>query len=208
MRTLTLLFALLALSAATLQAQGMLPHISTTAAPGTTVGPLLVGQRVSVQLTVRAMNGETRTLLSYKAPTEVMVLGFFSASCPQNQKDWKAIGRLYERYKDWKISLVAVNEGASMEALKKDLEDLKIDRFAILDDADRAVSRFFQVQQVPTLVILDEDGVMRYRGPVEGFSQDDKRAQPYGRKALEAVIGHVDAVPDAEPRSSGGCGIQ
>jgi len=69
--------------------------------------------------------------------------------------------------------------------------------FPLLDEEEHALSRNFKIGAVPELVIIDESGYLRYRGP----------AGKDARAAIEAVIGHMVPVPNPEPSDSGGCPI-
>lgn len=189
-----------------LSAQGILPPTtSSTTTTAVDPGPLFINQHVSPNLLVTEESAKTRTLLSYKAPVEVLLVGFFSADCAENQNQWVGLRRLYDRFKEWRVSFVVVNEGASLSKLKEDLRTARINPEAIVNDPDRSVARYFSIRETPTLLVLDESGDLRYRGPLEGYSLDDKKPVAYTRRALEAVIGHISAVPATEPRAAASC---
>ena len=180
-----------------LNAQGFLPpKESSSTATTTAQGPLLIGEKVPESLVVLDENGKKRPLLSYKSAIEVMVLAVFSAGCPAKDAKWTEMARFYEEYKGWGVSFVAMNAGSpdSRTELAKTLykEGLPI---LLVDSGDRSLWPILKVEYTPEVLIIDESGDLHYRGPV------GKEA----RQAIEAVIGHMDPVPNPEPPQNGGC---
>lgn len=189
-----------------LYAQGLLPPTpSSSTAAGAPQEKLVINQSVSPNLEVLDEAGKARTLLSYKAPVEVLLVGFFSSDCAANDNQWVVLRRLFDRFQEWRVSLVIINEGPSFSDLREALQRAKITPDAIVDDPHRRAARHLAVRELPTFVVIDESGSLRYRGPLEGFSVNDKSPFPYARKALEAVIGHISAVPATEPRAAASC---
>ena len=191
------LSALCLLLSAFCYGQGFLPpQESTSTITPASQGPLLIGSKVPYSLTAADENGKRRVLLSYKSAVEIMVIGFLSSSCPEKDQRWFQLGRFYENYKDWKVAFIAVNAGmpASREELAKRLSKAGLP-VPLLEDDTRTLIQNLAITSTPELVIFDEDGNLRYRGPVG----KDARA------ALDALIGHIVPVPNAEPAEAGGC---
>jgi hypothetical protein len=179
-------------------AQGFLPQPSTsTTATGDMTRPLLIGDTVPETLAVIGENGKKRTLLSYKAPTELLVVVFFSVRCPQAQVQWHQFRRLNEQYKDWRVAFVAVNTSVHdmLTELSDQLKQEKLPWPAVQDDQREATS-FLKITGTPEVLIIDEYGVLKYRGPLAGAP-----------KALDTVIGHIDTLKDPEPPLTGGCAL-
>ncbi len=183
-----------------LHAQGFLPpKESSTTATTTPQGPILMGEKVPESLMGVDESGKKRPLLSYKSAIEVMVIGVFSASCPEKDSPWSEIERYYEDYKGWGVSFVAMNAGpsSSREDLTKQLNKEGL-HFSLVDAEDRSLLSTLRLEYVPEFLIIDESGDLRYRGPI---GKD-------ARRAIEAVIGHMDPVPNPEPNQTGGCSLQ
>jgi thiol-disulfide isomerase/thioredoxin len=181
------------------RAQGFLPPTSSSATTTTEVqGPLLIGAKVPETLTALEANGKKRPLLTFKSAVEVMVVGFFSSHCSKKESHWGEIAHFYQDYKDWGVAFVAINAGgiASREELAKQLGKAELN-FTLLDEQEHALSSAFKITGVPELVIFDESGYLRYRGPIG----KDARA------AIEALIGHIVPVPNPEPPVTGGCSV-
>jgi peroxiredoxin len=205
--------ALLGVFTGTAQAQGMIPGVgapstSTTTAAGKT---LFIGQKLPETLTVYDSSGTRRTVLSFKAPLEVLVIAFFSPRCQTDaalRADWR---RFYESYKEWRVAFLAVsaNQGESAAALASWLKEAGMPMHVVRDE-DGAVTRTLGATATPQLLIVDEGGYLKYRGPLHdaGEKPGSKPKNAYGRKAIEAVIGHVEGVPYPEPAGFIGCAIQ
>ena len=180
-------------------AQGFLPPKSSASAiKSEAQGALLIGDKVPESLKVVDDRGKKRGLLTYKSPLEVMVIVAFSSQCAEQEARWKEIARFYEDYKDWRVSFVAIYAGTP------DAGEVFAKKFAktyaevpLLTEEERFLTKVLNVQSVPEIVILDESGDLRYRGPV---GKD-------ARKAIEAVIGHLEPVPEPEPPDPAGCPI-
>jgi hypothetical protein len=193
-----------ALASGALHAQGILPPGKPSAAPRASA-TLLIGDRVTDALIVYDLQGSSRTLVSYKDALDVMVVEFLSARCPETQAqslDWR---HFYEAYKDWGVQFVAV-ESDSAEAPEDLVNALKQARISagssgigvpVVRDPQGSLPRIFGIEKIPALVILDEGGNLRYRGPMGGAA----------RQAIDAVISHQEPVDQAEPPVTAGCPI-
>ncbi len=188
-----LLFAL----CSAVNAQGFLPPLASTAAATQESHPVLIGEKVSESLTVTDDNGKRRTLLSFKSPTEVMVVTFFSALCGPEQTHWADFRRTHQRYKDWKVSFLAVNTSPQdqLPELSKALKHEKLP-WPIVHDDEHAAASMLRISGTPEVLLIDEYGVLKYRGPVKGVWP-----------ALDAAIGHIDTVQDPEPPFEGKCAL-
>lgn len=189
-----------------LYAQGLLPPTpSSSTVSGAPQDKLVINQSVSPNLEVLDEVGKARTLLSYKSPVEVLLVGFFSSDCAANEKQWVVLRRLFDRFQEWRVSLVIINEGPSLSSLREALQASRITPDALVDDPNRRAAHHLAIRELPTFAVIDENGALRYRGPLEGFSVNDKSPVPYARKALDAVIGHISAVPATEPHATASC---
>ena len=204
-------YLILLLAAGPLYAQGMLPSLAVPPSSSTVQGPLLIGQTVPATLKVVSSNGKLRPLVSYKAPLEVLVVGFFDDNCKENQNEWPAIRRFYEAYKDWHVAYLAIpaDRSADPATLQRALEQQKIP-IPTAQNPDGSPQALLKIRQIPEFIIFDESGVLRYRGPLRGIRQTasgGKPGAPYASKALETIIGHYESVPNPEPGEQVGCPI-
>src|SRR5439155_13155750 len=98
--------------------------------------------KVPESLAVMDESGKSRTFLSYKSPTEVLVAVFFSARCDADKTQWPVLRRLHERYKGWRVAFLAVS-ASPQETLPELLDLLKRQKLpwpAVRDEGRTAVS--------------------------------------------------------------------
>ena len=175
-------------------AQGMLP---AAPAPSTaTPTAVMIGLPVPDTVTLRD-DGILRPLTSYKTALDVLVVGFWSARCPDQDAERHRLRRFYQKYRDWRVAFVVINEGppASMEDLSASLRREGM-TLSVVQDPGHAAANAMQVQAVPTYLILDESKILRYRGDLA-----------HAARALDAVVGHTEPVPQGEVAVTGGCAL-
>lgn len=179
--------------------QGILPpKDSTSTVTAESDYPVRIGSKIPENLTVMDEQGRSRTLLSYKAALEILVVGFVTSDCPDEQAKWGKLRHFMNDYKDWKVAFVAVNAGPadSTFALKTRLDRAKL-QLPIVQDGSIKLKDAFRIRTAPTLLIIDEGGYLRYRGPL---------GKP-ARTALEAQISHMNMVASPELPLTEGCSL-
>jgi hypothetical protein len=178
-------------------AQGFLPPQSTsTVATSNITGPLLIGEKVPESLAVTEPSGEKRTLLSHKSPLEVLAVVYLSTPCPAAQSEWPRLRRLNDRYKNWRVSFVAVDASAPgiPGAIATELQHEKLPWPLVTDVGIGAAE--FKISGTPEVLVIDEYGVLKYRGPADQAAD-----------ALNTVIGHIDAIQNPEPPLESACPV-
>ena len=175
-------------------AQGFLPTAESSSTITTTSAPILIGDKVPGTFTVLDESGKARTLLSYKSAIEILVLIFLTSHCPANQTVWPELRRINENYKEWRVAFLAItaSAGETVGDLANTLKAEKLPWPAAQADAEEATT--LQISQTPEALVLDEYGVLKYRGPVKRL-----------RRTLDTVIGHTEEVSEPEPPVEGGC---
>jgi hypothetical protein len=148
-------------------------------------------------LSVEDSSGAVRSLLSYKVATDALVVGFYSPRCALNQEVWWRLKRFYERYRGWHVSFVGVSV-ASDETLGELLDAMAWAGlpYPAVRDLNQQAARKLHVLRTPEILVIDEWGQLRYRGPVDGVS-----------KAVEAVVGQ-EQVENPDAVTFKGCPIQ
>jgi len=180
-----------------LKAQGILPPPSSVST-GTlheTWHPLLIGDMVPEPLALVNESTTRRSVLSYKSSLDILVVTFFTEPCAVPKDFWPKLRRLNENYKEWRVVFLAVSTEPG-EASMRLPDVLKHERipWPVLRDIQKTAANLFKITAAPEAVIIDEFGVLRYRGPVSGV-----------RPALDVLIGHSDDVKEPEPLMTEGC---
>jgi thiol-disulfide isomerase/thioredoxin len=191
-------------------AQGILPMNTDERISTSTIHiPLLIGDKVPENLVVLDSSGTPRSLLSYKAGIDILVVEFLSPSCPADAALASDLQRFYKSYKDWHVAFVAVNLGgaAGQQTLQEQFAKQRM-AIPVVQDATGLLMRILKVTQTPEILIIDEGASLQYRGAFDDRSAatPKKLRQRYAQKALDQLIGHVAAVEQAEPTGpSDGC---
>ena len=100
----------------------------------------------------------------------VVLINFWATWCGPCKQEMPHLNRLHEKYRSAGLVLLGINidddpakgiAGASKLGLK----------FPVLLDADKRVSRLYDLASMPSTVVIDRDGRVRYlhRGYREGF---------------------------------------
>lgn len=205
MKRPVILMLAIPLLATALQAKGMLPATKPEAAAAAPA-VLRIGDQVTDAFIVYDLQGSSRTLTSYKTPVDIMAVLFLAAGCPSVKDNAFKLHRAYETYKEWGVTFVAV-EGNSQENPQDLLEWVKKAKLPagtsafgvpVVRDPQSFLARHLGVDRMPAVVIIDESGVLRFRGP----------PGPKTTEALTTVISHLQPVAEAEPPLPEGCPIQ
>ena len=92
---------------------------------------------------------------------QVVLINFWASWCGPCRQEMPELKKLYSKYKKLGFTILGVNvEEDNTEALKI-IKDDKIS-FPVLFDTENKVSRLYDVTGMPTTVLVDRNGNMRY----------------------------------------------
>ena len=128
--------------------------------------------------TLTNREGGTVTLSDLQG--QVVLINFWATWCGPCRKEMPLLEALYQRYEPLGFTLLGVNVeegGADAEAFLKDTPV----SFPVLFDPQNQVSKLYDVSAMPSTVLVDRNGNMRYlhHGYQEGYEdmyQDQIRA--------------------------------
>ncbi len=128
-----------------------------------------IGQQAP-DFTLRASNGKNLKLSELRG--NVVMINFWATWCAPCRQEMPHLNRFHEQYHKAGFVLLGVNvddQAASAEAMAR---ELKI-AFPVLFDADKQVSRRYDVDAMPSTVLIDRDGKVRqiFRGYRAGTEQ-------------------------------------
>jgi peroxiredoxin len=103
---------------------------------------------------------------------QVVLINFWATWCGPCRQEMPLLNRLHERYHKTGFALLGVNiddKSASAEIMARKLDV----RFPLLFDTNKRVSRLYDVDAMPSTLIVDRDGKVRYvhRGFVPGVER-------------------------------------
>lgn len=129
------------------------------------------GQRAGApDFTLKALGGVNLRLAEQRG--EIIVLNFWASWCGPCIQEMPALDKLASKYQELGVQVWGVNVEADSSAAQKYLSKTKVE-FPILFDTENTVSASYQVQAMPTTVIIDKDGQVHsvHRGYKPGYEQ-------------------------------------
>lgn len=121
--------------------------------------------------TLKSRSGENLKLSEYRG--DVVLLNFWASWCGPCRQEMPLLQDIYQKYKKLGFVLLAVN--VEEDSLKANdlLKDVSV-TFPVLYDNTNKVSKLYKVVAMPTTVLIDRDGKMRYvhHGYLPGYEND------------------------------------
>ena len=109
--------------------------------------------------TLQSLDGRTVTLGQYKG--DVVMINFWASWCGPCRQEMPLLDDIYKQYKDMGFVLLGVNVEPDASGANGWLKKTPVS-YPILTDPKSSVSQLYQVQAMPTTVIIDRQGVVRY----------------------------------------------
>ncbi len=91
------------------------------------------------------------------------VLVFWTAWCPSCKEEAPHINRLAAEYQSKGVRVLGINIGEGATRVGEGIKDFGIE-YDVVRDADAQVAKTYKVVGTPTVVFLDEKGVVRFFG--------------------------------------------
>jgi peroxiredoxin len=109
--------------------------------------------------TLKSLEGTNLRLEEYRG--QVVLINFWASWCGPCRQDMPLLDRQHQRYVDPGFAVHGVNvEGE--EAPARDLINKIPVTFPVLIDAGQLVSELYKLEAMPSTVVVDRDGVVRY----------------------------------------------
>jgi peroxiredoxin len=152
------------------RALGVLALAFTTLASPLATGA--IGPQVSApDFTLRTMNGPNLRLAEQRG--RVVMVNFWATWCGPCRQEMPQLDRLYQKYKSSGFVLLGVNVDEDARKAADVATKLGV-TFPVLLDTDKAVSKLYDLSTMPSTVIIDRDGKVRYfhRGYLAGYEDN------------------------------------
>lgn len=121
--------------------------------------------------TLRASTGKNLKLSEFRG--QVVMINFWATWCAPCREELPHLDRLYQQYRKAGFALLGVNIDDNPRAAQQMAEQLGV-RFPVLFDATKQVSKRYDVDAMPTTLIVDRDGKVQYlhRGYKAGVEKE------------------------------------
>ena len=120
--------------------------------------------------TLRSNTGKNLKLSEFRG--QVVLLNFWASWCGPCRQEMPALEKLQKRYGKLGFTVLGVNVEEDSTQAKRMLREIRVS-FPILYDTQNTASKLYQVSAMPTTVIIDRDGNMRYLH--KGYKGGDER---------------------------------
>lgn len=126
---------------------------------------------VAPDFTLKSNQGKNIRLEDLRG--EVVLLNFWASWCGPCRQEMPLMNDIYEEYKDLGFTILAVNVDEDSADADRFLSAVPVD-FPVLYDNDSKVSEQYQVDAMPTTVLIDRDGNKRFhhRGYKVGYEDE------------------------------------
>jgi thiol-disulfide isomerase/thioredoxin len=115
----------------------------------------------SADFTLPDVNGDPHALSDYRG--RVLMLNFWATWCPPCRREMPSMQRLYAKYRDRGLAVVAVNQWEDEQLVSEFIGHLSlVPDFPILFDRENRVAETYGVKGLPTTYLLDRDGNIRF----------------------------------------------
>lgn len=109
--------------------------------------------------TLKSLEGSNLRLEEYRG--QVVLINFWASWCGPCRQEMPLLDRLHQRYVDTGFAVLGINvEGE--EAPARELIDKIPVTFPVLIDEGQLVSELYKLEAMPSTVVVDRDGVVRY----------------------------------------------
>ena len=115
--------------------------------------------RVAPDFALHAAHGDNVRLSEHRG--EVVVLSFWSSRCTSCRTQLTALNRSFATYRSAGLSIYGVGVDDD-PAQAREFAHTAAVGFALLLDPAKAVSRSYQVDNLPMTVLIDRNGTVRY----------------------------------------------
>jgi peroxiredoxin len=124
--------------------------------------------------TLKSRSGKNMRLSDFRG--QVVMINFWASWCGPCRQEMPLLEGLYKRYRKLGFSIIGVNVDTDSTKANNYLKDVRV-TFPILYDSANAVSKSFNVNAMPTTVILDRNGNMRFlhQGYKPGYERKYKK---------------------------------
>ncbi|MFQ5627284.1 MAG: TlpA disulfide reductase family protein [bacterium] len=133
----------------------------------------------ALDFTGKTADGKVVKLSDYKG--KVVLLDFWASWCGPCKEEFPFLVRLHSKLKDKNFTVLGVNVDIELEKMQDFLAKQKSQpEFPIIFDKQGTLPRLYDVEGMPTTVLIDKKGIIRFRHT--GFTKAEKK------KIIDEVI--------------------
>jgi len=124
-----------------------------------TTAPAGITGAVAPDFTLKSSSGTNMKLSEFRG--EVVLINFWASWCGPCRQEMPVLDELHRQYKALGFTVLGVNVEEDSSAARKLLKEVQVS-FPVLFDNESVVSKQYDVVAMPSTVLVDRDGNMRY----------------------------------------------
>ena len=136
------------------------------------MGNLKAGQPAP-DFTLNDLAGQPVSLAAYRGH-QVVLMDFWATWCGPCRLSMPGLQELADKFKGRNLEILSVNQGEAADQVRTFIAKRKYS-FHVILDADQAVAGQYGVTGIPTLVLVDKQGVVRFLSVGYSETEDDLR---------------------------------
>lgn len=109
--------------------------------------------------TLKSVDGSNQKLSEFRG--QVVLLNFWASWCGPCRQEMPLLNDLHKKYKKLGFTVMGVNVEEDSRKARKIVKEVGI-KFPVLFDTENTVSSLYEVSAMPSTVIIDRSGNMRY----------------------------------------------
>jgi len=109
--------------------------------------------------TLKSYAGSNQKLSEFRG--KVILLNFWASWCGPCRQEMPLLNSLHKKYKKLGFTVIGINVEEDLRKAKQVVKDVGI-KFPVLFDTENKVSDLYDVSAMPSTVIIDRSGNMRY----------------------------------------------
>ncbi|MDH5179790.1 MAG: TlpA family protein disulfide reductase [Gammaproteobacteria bacterium] len=121
--------------------------------------------------TLKSNSGKNLKLSEFRG--QVVMINFWASWCAPCRQEMPHLENLYNKYHKLGFTILGVNVEENSDKAKSLLKDIKVS-FPVLFDTGNSVSKKYNVSAMPSTVLVDRNGNMRFlhKGYKPGYEND------------------------------------
>ena len=124
--------------------------------------------------TLKSRSGKNLKLSEFRG--QVVMINFWASWCAPCRKEMPLLEKIYKKHRRLGFTLLGVNVEQNTSAAKNYLKNVRVS-FPVLFDNTNKTSKLYQVSAMPTTVIIDRSGKIRFvhKGYKAGYENSYKK---------------------------------